>query len=185
MVCSKCDTLQGVNNITIESLDYPKDAVANGELFSVTIKLTCATKTGPYSTCIYVNNVIGSTETITFPGWNTSVTKTYQIRMGSSDTHINISIIDEGLLWSNCDNFQDIVVYYKAAVAPRQSCLNGICIPTLNGTFANLTECRNSGCKEPVDTKACNDPLKLGCTSGIPNSYLVGGALLFMMMMKK
>ena len=31
----------------------------------------------------------------------------------------------------------------------------------------------------------CKDPMNLGCTSGIPNTYLIGGAVLMMMMMKK
>lgn len=31
----------------------------------------------------------------------------------------------------------------------------------------------------------CNDPLNIGCTSGIPNTYLIGGAILVMLMMMK
>jgi hypothetical protein len=194
MVCKNCIALEGINNITISSLDYPKVTVANGELFPVTIALTNSVAPGPFDLCIYVNGIINSTETITFPGWNQTITKTYQIKMGSSDAYINVSVIDVGVLYSNCDNFQDFVVYYKAAVAPRQSCMAGVCTPTLNGTYANLKECTDTGCKAPATTTSgCpNCDLNknyclpvLGCQSK-NNVYIgIGALFLFMMIQKK
>ena len=46
--------------------------------------------------------------------------------------------------------------------------------------------CKTSAGCALVVTKVCNDPLKLGCTMGIPNTYLAGvGGLLLIMIMKK
>ena len=52
-----------------------------------------------------------------------------------------------------------------------------------NGTFT--TNACGTGCDTGTVGKVCNDPLKIGCTSGIPNTYIVVGAFVFMMMMKK
>jgi hypothetical protein len=52
------------------------------------------------------------------------------------------------------------------------------CISTVIGT----------GIPPPVGTgKSCKDtdPLKMGCISGIPDTYIVAGAFFLIMMMKK
>ena len=53
---------------------------------------------------------------------------------------------------------------------------------------AKCNDCR-SGTGTGIDTgtvgKVCNDPLKIGCTFGIPNTYLLGLAGIGIYIMKK
>lgn len=53
-----------------------------------------------------------------------------------------------------------------------------------SGEFSTSQACKDAGCTVSGGA-ACNDPMKWGCTAGIPNTYLAAGALMFMMMMKR
>jgi hypothetical protein len=71
----------------------------------------------------------------------------------------------------------------------------GTCRQPLNGYEYDVNSCPgsvdrlnskcNSGTVPPVVGKVCNDPMKWGCTYGIPNTYVIVGAFAFMMMMQK
>lgn len=60
-----------------------------------------------------------------------------------------------------------------------------VCTSTTDTACIFSTNVCGSGCGGVVGGGACSDPLKLGCTYNIPNTYLAAGFFVLLMMLKK
>jgi hypothetical protein len=99
--------------------------------------------------------------------------------------------INEGLImvYIDLDSQSCIGTIGSGLPPPVQGYNCDACTVLVNqGKYATTNDC-NIGCTTipPVAGKVCkdSDPLKIGCISGIPDTYIVAGAFFLIMMMKK
>jgi hypothetical protein len=161
MACKRCTALEGFTDITM-SIDYPRVPIETGKMFNINIILTPSIAIGTMSLCIYIDNIFKESMPIEFSSF-TPVIKTLSYEMPNKDIFINISLIEAGLIYDNCDIFQDLIIYYKAPPTPtRYNCTNGTCEgPAFNGTYDNLPACIAAPCKPPnTGFLGCNPTTK-------------------------
>ena len=63
---------------------------------------------------------------------------------------------------------------------PKYKCVNNVCTSDNCDGSGTMSAGCGTGCGS-----VCKDPLSLGCTSGIPNTYLIGGVLLAYVLISK
>ena len=186
---------QYYDNSQIQTMQYncsPPNLKVNGQEGSIVVNTDTgkqtATLTFRYCSAPYVEYEIYRKATLFEP-------LDVKIAVGTTDSSgVGISTVSFGIgnyefYGKNCPFFLCVVSFYvnvevKKATSYLYGCVSNQCVQTVNGTYENKEACViATGCKGIDGGGTCNG-IQIG-SDCIPTIYVIGGALLVMMMMSQ